>query len=76
MDKIKNDWKKWMYYFLLGLAIIITYHIFNNFTSVMGVLGSFFEIIAPFFGGVFMHEMHLNHEPFLAIKTGTKTIEL
>ena len=23
-----------------------------------------------------MHEMHLNHEPFLAIKNGTKTIEL
>ena len=54
MDKIKNDWKKWMYYFLLGLAIIITYHIFNNFTSVMGVLGSFFEIIAPFFVGIFI----------------------
>ena len=23
-----------------------------------------------------MHEMHLNHEPFLAIKNRTKTIEL
>ena len=23
-----------------------------------------------------MHEMHLNHEPFLTIRNGTKTIEL
>ena len=54
MDKIKNDWKKWTYWFLLGVAIIVVYHIFNNFNDVMGVLGGFFEIIAPFLVGIFI----------------------
>lgn len=54
MDKIKNDWKKWTYYFLLGVAIIVVYHIFNNFNDVMGILGGFFDIIAPFLVGIFI----------------------
>ena len=54
MDRIKNDWKKWTYYFLLGVAIIVVYHIFNNFNDVMGVLGGFFDIIAPFLVGIFI----------------------
>lgn len=54
MDKIKNDRKKWTYWFLLGVAIIVVYHIFNNFNDVMGVLGGFFEIIAPFLVGIFI----------------------
>ena len=43
MEKIKNDLKKWLYWFLLGLAIIVVYNIFNNFDEVMGVLGRFFD---------------------------------
>ena len=54
VDRIKNDWKKWTYYFLLGVAIIVVYHIFNNFNDVMGVLGGFFDIIAPFLVGIFI----------------------
>ena len=54
MEKIKNDWKKWIYWFLLGFAIIVVYNIFNNFGEVMGVVGRFFDIIAPFLAGIFI----------------------
>ena len=54
MEKIKSDWKKWLYWFLLGFAIIVVYNIFNNFDAVMGVLGRFFDIIAPFLAGIFI----------------------
>ncbi len=54
MEKIKSDWKKWLYWFLLGVAIIVVYNIFNNFEEVMGVVGRFFDIIAPFLAGIFI----------------------
>ena len=54
MEKIKNDWKKWLYWFLLGFAIIVVYNIFNNFDEVMGVLGRFFDVVAPFIAGIFI----------------------
>ena len=54
MEKIKNDWKKWTYWFLLAVAIIIVFNIFNNFGTVMEVVGEFFNIIAPFLVGIFI----------------------
>lgn len=54
MEKIKNEWKKWLYWFLLGFAIIIVYNIFNNFEEVSQVLGKFFDVVAPFIAGIFI----------------------
>ena len=54
MNEIKNHWKKWMYWFMLGLSMIIIYKIFDNFTEVTEVLGKFFTILRPFFIGVFI----------------------
>lgn len=54
MNEIKNHWKKWLYWFLLGVAIIIVYKALDNFSNVMGVVGKFFEIITPFFVGIFI----------------------
>ena len=54
MNKIKNEWKKWTYWFLLGVAIIIVFKLLDNFNDVMGVIGSFFDIIAPFLVGIFI----------------------
>lgn len=54
MSEIKNHWKKWMYWFMLGLSMIIIYKIFDNFTEVTEVLGKFFTILRPFFIGVFI----------------------
>ena len=54
MNEIKNHWKKWLYWFMLGLSLIVIYKIFDNFTSVTEVLGKFFTILRPFFIGVFI----------------------
>ena len=54
MNEIKSHWKKWVYWFLLGVAIIIVYKLFDNFQDVMGVVHKFLDIIAPFFAGIFI----------------------
>ena len=54
MNEIKNRGKKWMYWFALGVAIIIVYKALDNFNDVMGVFGKFFEIITPFLVGIFI----------------------
>lgn len=51
MNEIKNHWKKWMYWFLLGVAIILVYKVLDNFQDIMGGVNKFFEIIAPLFAG-------------------------
>lgn len=54
MNEVKNHWKKWMYWFLLGVAIIIVYKALDNFGSIMEGVGKFFSIISPFFAGIFI----------------------
>ena len=54
MNEIKNHWKKWIYWFLLGVAIIIVYKALDNFVDVMNVVNKFFDIITPFFVGIFI----------------------
>ncbi len=54
MDEIKNKGKKWLYWFLLGVAIIVVYKALDNFGDVMGVITKFFDIITPFLAGIFI----------------------
>ena len=54
MNEIRNHWKKWIYWFLLGVAIIVVYKALDNFTDVMSVISKFFDIITPFFAGIFI----------------------
>ena len=54
MNEIRNHWKKWIYWFLLGVAIIIVYKALDNFTDVLSVVDKFFDIITPFFVGIFI----------------------
>ena len=54
MNEIKNHWKKWVYWFLLGVAIIVVYKLLDNFGDIMGVITKFFDIITPFFVGIFI----------------------
>ena len=49
MNEIKNHGKKWLYWFVLGVAIIIVYKTLDNFNGVR-----FFNIIAPFLIGIFI----------------------
>lgn len=52
MNEIRNHWKKWIYWFLLGVAIIIVYKAFDNFGDVTNVIGRFFSILSPFLVGI------------------------
>lgn len=52
MNKIKKNMSKWMYWFILGVCIIIVYKIFDNFSSVTSEIGEFFGIIYPFLMGI------------------------
>ena len=54
MNEVKNHWKKWVYWFLLGLAIIIAYKAFDNFGNIIDSIGKFLGIISPFFVGIFI----------------------
>ena len=54
MNEIKKNLSKWMYYFLLGVAIIIVYKFFDNFTAIGEVIKKFFNIIAPFIAGALL----------------------
>ena len=52
MEEIKSKWKKWVYWFSLGVAIICVYKILDNFPDVTGWINNFFGVIAPFLLGI------------------------
>ncbi len=54
MNQIKNHGKKWLYWFVLGVAIIVVYKALDNFGDVMGSVQKFCDIITPFFAGIFI----------------------
>ena len=54
MNEIKKNLSKWMYYFLLGVAIIAVYKFFDNFTAIGDVIGNFLDIISPFIIGTLL----------------------
>ena len=54
MNEIKHNWKRWLYWFILGLALICIYKILDNYDHVMGSLHTFFGVISPFLMGIFI----------------------
>lgn len=54
MKEVKRNLSKWMYWFLLGLAIIVVYKVLDNFIAIGKVIGNFFKIITPFLAGTLL----------------------
>ena len=54
MSEIKHNWKKWLYWFVLGVALICIYKILDNYENVMGTLNTFFGVISRFLIGIFI----------------------
>ena len=52
MKEIKTKWGKWIYWFTFALAIIIVYKTLDNFTEIGQWFAKFFDIVAPFLGGI------------------------
>ena len=48
----ENTWKKWIYWFSFGVAIILVFNIFNNFENLKQIVGNFFKILSPFLAGI------------------------
>ena len=54
MKEIKKNLSKWMYWFLLAIAVILVYKVLDNFTSIATAIGSFFGVITPFLAGALL----------------------
>ena len=52
MKEIRKNFSKWMYWFILAVAIIIVYKFFDNFTAIGESIGKFFDVIEPFLLGI------------------------
>lgn len=52
MNEVKKNFSKWMYWFLLAVAVIFVYKFFDNFTAIGDAIKGFFSTIAPFLSGV------------------------
>ncbi len=73
MNEIKHNWKRWLYWFFLGLALICIYKILDNYENVMGVLNTFFGVISPFLIGIFIaYLLYMPSRKFEELYTKTK----
>ena len=54
MNEVKKNMSKWMYWFLLALAIIVVYKILDNLTAIGQTIGNFFNVITPFLSGLLL----------------------
>ncbi len=48
MKDIKKNLSKWMYWFILAVAVILVYKFVDNITSIGDIINNFFNIISPF----------------------------
>ena len=74
MNEIKNHWKKWLYWFFLGVAIIIVYKTLDNFGNITNSIGTFLGIISPFLVGIFI--AYLLYVPCKKIEDALKKVKL
>ena len=54
MNEIKQNWKKWLYWFTLGVLLICIYKILDNYENVLVAVNRFFGVISPFLIGIFI----------------------
>lgn len=74
MKDIKEHWAKWIYWFMLFVAIIILYKILDNFTDVCNWIDNFFDVIGPFLAGLLL--AYLLYLPSKKIETSYKKAKL
>lgn len=78
MEKEKKAWKKWLYWFLFAVAVIIVYKTLDNFTDIMNWFANLFHILMPFIMGLLL--AYLLYTPCVKIekvyaKTKNKVIK-
>ena len=70
MKNIKSNITKWMYWFAFAISIIVVYKLLDNFTEIRQAIGGFFNIIAPFIGGLLI--AYILYIPASRIEKGFK----
>ena len=68
MNEVKKNFSKWMYWFLLAVAIILVYKFLDNFTAIGNAVNNFCNIIAPFLLGALI--AYLLYLPEIKIEKG------
>lgn len=71
MNEVKKNFSKWMYWFILAVAIILVYKFLDNFTAIGNAIGNFFSVIAPFLSGTLI--AYLLYIPASRIEKKLKT---
>lgn len=54
MEKNKNIWGKWLYWFIFAVAVIVVYKTLDNFTDILDWFGNLVDVIMPFAIGIFI----------------------
>lgn len=54
MKEIKENWKKWIFWFLLGAAIIVVYKALDSFGDILNGIQTLFSILSPFIAATFI----------------------
>ena len=70
MKNIKSNITKWMYWFAFAISIIVVYKLLDNFTEIRQAIGGFFNVIAPFIGGLLI--AYILYIPASRIEKGLK----
>ena len=52
MSEIRNHFKKWIYWFSLGVSLIIIYKILDSFSAIGNWFSNLFSILSPFIVGI------------------------
>ena len=73
MNEIKHNWKKWVYWFILGVAIITFYKLLDNFSQISNIVSNFFNVISPFFIGVLI--AYLLYKPAEKLRDGIEKLK-
>lgn len=70
MNEVKRNFSKWLYWFLLGVAIILVYKFLDNFTAIGDSIKNFFSVITPFLAGALI--AYLLYIPASRIEKGLR----
>lgn len=52
MNEIKNNFKKWIFWFVFAIGVISIYKLLDNFGTITSGIKEFINIIMPFLGGL------------------------
>ena len=54
MEKNKNIWSKWLYWFIFAVAVITVYKTLDNFKDIVTWFNNIMNVIMPFLIGIFI----------------------